>query len=221
MSIGSLTQRHQLLLDSSTPKSEVLHFSDPDDQIRRGRYSPAAKTLMELKSFEAVGRNHKNEITDSDLATKRSTPRLVVLNPNLVLGPQLDPSITIKGNSLPWMIQILKKETMAQYVPNDSMSVIDVRDLAKLHIAAAFKEDASGRYFGVNQSYSWIDILNEFHSVLAEEYQPPPLNPSEDYERSIPTQFDHTRKNSLGVTLRPLHDTLKDLIDFFKSRNAL
>lgn len=45
-------------LDNSTPKSEVLHVSDPDEQIKRGRYSPAAKTLVEIKSFEAVGRNH-------------------------------------------------------------------------------------------------------------------------------------------------------------------
>jgi len=208
-------------LENSTPKSEVLHFSDPDEQIRRGRYSPAAKTLMEIKAFEAVGRNHKNEITNTDLAEKESTPRLVVINPNLILGPQLDPSPTIKGNSLPWMVKILKKERMAEYIPNDSMSIIDVGDLAKLHIAAAFSDDASGRYFGVNQSYPWKEILQEFHSILPDSYQPPPLNPNEDYENKVPTQFDHTRKNSLGVTLRPLHDTLEDLVEFFKSKNAL
>lgn len=176
---------------------------------------------MEIKSFEAVGRNHKNEITDIKLATEQSTPRLVVINPNLILEPQLDPSSTIKGNSLPWMIKILKKEAMGEYIPNDSMSIIDVQDLARLHIAAAFNEDASGRYFGVNRSYPWVEILSEFHSILPDYYQPPPLNPNEDYKSKIVTQFDHTRKESLGVTLRPLHDTMKDLIDFFKARNAL
>ena len=208
-------------LNDSTPKSELLHFSDPDLQISRGRYSPAAKTLMEIKAFEAVGRNHKNEIVDIDLATKESTPRLVIMNPNLILGPQIDPSPIIKGNSLPWMVQILKKERMAEYVPNDSMSIIDVRDLAKLYVAAAVNDEASGRYFGVNQSYPWREILQEFHSILPKFYQPPPLNPDEDYESKVPTQFDHTRKNSLGVILRPLHETLVDLVDFFQSRNAL
>lgn len=208
-------------LDNRTPKSEILHFSDPEEQIKRGRYSPAAKTLMEIRSFEAVGRNHRDEITDERLAMKESTPRLVVINPNLILGPQLDPSPTIKGNSLPWMLQILKKKTMSDYIPNDSMSIIDINDLAKLHIAAAFNDDASGRYFGVNQSYPWKEILKEFHSILPEYYQVPPLNPDEDYESKVPTQFDHTRKESLGVELRPLRDTLKDLVDFFKSKNAL
>jgi len=223
-------------LKDSTPKSELLHFSDPNEQINRGRYSPAAKTLMEIKSLEAVGRNHKNEIINKELALHKTTPRLIIINPNLILGSQLDPSLTIKGNSLPWMIQILKKETMSTYIPNDSMSIIDIRDLAKLHIAAAFNENASGRYFGVQKSYTWKEILTEFQTILSTtstsndddddkydgyEYKVPLLKPNEDYENKIPTQFDHTRKNSLGVTLRPLHDTLKDLIDFFISKGAL
>jgi nucleoside-diphosphate-sugar epimerase len=219
--------------DSSTPKSELLHFSDPTEQIKRGRYSPAAKTLMEITSMKAIGRNHKNEIINTELALHTSTPRLIIMNPNLILGPQLDPSRQIKGNSLPWMIQILKKKTMSQYIPNDSMSIIDIRDLAKLHIAAAFNEQASGRYFGVQQSYPWKEILTEFQTILSSsssdsndkykgyDYKLPPFKPNEDYENKIPTQFDHTRKDSLGVTLRPLHDTLKDLIDFFILKGAL
>jgi nucleoside-diphosphate-sugar epimerase len=225
-------------LQDNTPKSEVLHFSDPKEQIKRGRYSPAAKTLMEITSMKAIGRNHKNEIINEELAFHTSTPRLIIMNPNLILGPQLDPSKQIKGNSLPWMIQILKKETMSNYIPNDSMSIIDIRDLAQLHIAAAFNDNASGRYFGVQQSYTWKEILTEFQTILSSssnsssksnstdkyngyEYKIPPLKPNEDYENTIPTQFDHTRKDSLGVTLRPLHDTLKDLIDFFISKGAL
>ena len=205
-------------LQDSTPKSETLHFSDPDDQIKRGRYSPAAKTLMEIKSLEAVGRNHKNEVVDEELAKASSTPRLVILNPNLILGPQLDPG-PIKGNSLPWMAKILKKETMAEFVPNDSMSIIDVRDLAELHVAAALNPEADGRYFGVNRSFSWKEILTEFSEAFP-SYTPPPLRPGEEYGK-IPTQFDHTRKNSLGVTLRPLQDTLRDLVAFFKSKGAI
>ena len=37
-------------LTDSTPKSEVLHFSDPSAQIAAGKFSPAAKTLMEVRS---------------------------------------------------------------------------------------------------------------------------------------------------------------------------
>jgi len=207
-------------LRNITPKSETLHFSDPNDQIKRGRYSPAAKTLMEIKSLEAVGRNHKNVVVDEELAKASSTPRLTIINPNLILGPQLDPSPSIKGNSLPWMVRILRKETMVEFVPNDSMSIIDIRDLAELHVAAALNPKASGRYFGVNRSFSWKEILTEFSEAFP-TYTPPPLQPGEDYEGKIPTQFDHSRKDSLGVTLRPLKDTLRDLVDFFKSKGMI
>lgn len=217
-------------LNNATPKSEILHLSDPDEQISRGRYSPAAKTLMERNAFLAVGRDHRNEIVDAQLAEDPSTPRLVIINPNLILGPQLDPSPIVKGNSLPWMVKILKKETMADFIPNDSMSIIDIRDLASLHVSAALDPKASGRYFGVNRSFLWKEILQAFATVLNEKedtkpssfsYAPPPLKPGVNYEATVPTQFDHTRKNSLGVTLRPLHDTLRDLVAFFRTKGEI
>ena len=45
-------------LTDSTPKNEIEHWSDPDDQIARGKFSPAAKTLMEMAALESVGRNN-------------------------------------------------------------------------------------------------------------------------------------------------------------------
>ena len=95
--------------------------------------------------------------------------------------------------------------------------IIDVRDLAELHVAAAENVNASGRYFGVNQSYKWEEILNTFSTVY-KSYTPPPRF---EGDAKIPTQFDHSRKNSLGVTLRPLEETLRDLITFMKERNVI
>lgn len=87
------------------------------------------------------------------------------MNPNLILGPQLQ-SGSVKGNSLPWIKKILTKETMAEMIPNDSMSIIDVRDLAALHVAAAENTEASGRYFGVNKSFEWREILSTFQVIF-------------------------------------------------------
>lgn len=204
-------------LTDSTPKSELLHFSDSSAQIAAGKFSPAAKTLMEIRAFEAVGRDHANSVTDSALAS--SSPRLCIMVPNLILGPQLDPG-PIKGNSVPWICQILQKQRMSKSMPNDSMSIIDVRDLASLHVSCALNPSASGRYFGVNKSFPWKEILNTFKEVH-EGYIPPPLNEEEDYESKVPTQFDHTRKNSLGVELRDLKTTLRDLVEYLKSKNAI
>ena len=200
---------------NETPKNEAEHWSDPKAQIAKGKYSPAAKTLMELRSLNAVGRDRTNAIVDAELAT--SSPRLCIMNPNLILGPQLQ-SGAISGNSLPWVLRIIKGETMNGAIPNDSMSIIDVRDLASLHVAAAENLNASGRYFGVDQSYPWSDILASIKRAHP-AYTMPPMY--EGDTAATPTQFDHTRKKSLGVPIRSLDDTIAGLIEFMKARGVL
>jgi len=200
-------------LDPATPKSEILHWSDPEVQQGAGKYSPAAKTLMETAALQDVGRDQSNNVIDEEKAA--GAPRLVILNPNLILGPQLQPGC-ISGNSLPWVVRILKGESMSEKVPNDSMSIIDVRDLASLHVAAAENTDASGRYWGVNRSWPWEEILSVFEEV-APGYKAPPRF---EGESKLPTQFDHTRKESLGIELRSLKETMADLVSFLKEKGA-
>jgi len=201
-------------LDPATPKNEVIHWSDPEAQQNAGKFSPAAKTLMETKALAAVGRDQSNIVVDEEKA--KGAPRLVILNPNLILGPQLQPG-PICGNSLPWVCRILKGESMNEMIPNDSMSIIDVRDLASLHVAAAEDPHASGRYWGVNRSWPWEEILGAFEEVAAPYKAPPRF----EGESKLPTQFDHTRKNSLGVELRSLKETLRDLVAFLREREAI
>ena len=71
------------LLGSTNPKdgepakkNELEHWSDPDFQISKGKYSPAAKTLMD-KAVLKYGEDHP-EI------------RIVVLNPNMIMGTQFN-----------------------------------------------------------------------------------------------------------------------------------
>ena len=205
-----------LALPDGTPKNELLHWSDPDIQQKNLKFSPAAKTLMELKALEEVGRDKSNKIIDQEKSS--TNPRLVIMNPNLILGPQLQPG-AVSGNSLPWIVKILKGEAMNKQIPNDSMSIIDVRDLASLHVAAAMNKNASGRYFGVNKSWPWEEILNELGEVYPNYKSKIP--PRFEGESATPTQFDNTRRDSLGITLRPLKETLKDLVDFLVEKDML
>ena len=169
---------------------------------------------MELAALEEVGRNRRNEIVNAEAA--KDAPRLCIMNPNLILGPQLQPG-AISGNSLPWVVSILKGEKMNQGIPNDSMSIIDVRDLAELHVACALQPTASGRYFGVNRSWPWEEIMTAFKDAHPEFVMPQRF----EGEAQIPTQFDHSRKESLGIELRDLQTTIQDLVLFFHERGVL
>jgi len=201
-------------LTNETPKEEHKHWSDHEAQLKAQKFSPAAKTLMDLKALEAVGRDKANEIVDEALAA--ASPRLCILNPNLILGPQLQPG-AVSGNSLPWVAKILKGEAMAERIPNDSMSIIDVRDLAALHVAAAEIPSASGRYFGVDQSHPWENIF----AALKKAHPAFRVPPRFEGPGATPTQFNHSRKESLGVAMRPLEETMADLIAFMKERDVL
>ena len=121
------------------------------------------------------------------------------------------------GNGLPWFVKIVKGEAMAEQIPNDSMSIIHVEDLAKLHVACMEDDSASGRYFGVNQSWPWEEILAAIKKTCPDYVMPP-----KKYEEQKPvTRFDNTRRDSLGVSLRSLEEILADTIGFLKDKGSL
>lgn len=182
-------------------KDEVLHWSDPEQQIAVGKYSPAAKTLMDKKALEMM--------------ETHPTLRVSILNPSMIAGPafQDQPPSVLKS-----IQAILKKERMAESIPNGSMSMIHVNDLARLHIAALEQESASGRYFGLKKSWHWRDILNAL-SQLYPTYTPPAW-PSE-MEPVKATEFDFARRDSLGVELKGLEEILGGLIEELQRRGML
>ncbi|GBG34998.1 Dihydroflavonol 4-reductase [Hondaea fermentalgiana] len=196
------------------PKNEIDHWSDPEQQIANEKYSPAAKTKMELTAFQEVGRNKRDEVVDETRA--KESPRLCIVNPNLILGPQLDPG-PVNGNSLPMFAKIYRGESMNEKVPNDSMSIIDVRDLASIFVACAENTSATGRYFGVNRSFTWSDILDAIKHADS-SYEKPPMF---EEDPKTPTQFDFTRRDSLGVKLRNLDETMADVIEYLKSKSKI
>lgn len=171
-------------------KREDEHRSDPYRQISAGKYSPAAKTLMEARAF---GLGEELDV------------RVATLNPSMIVGC----GITGPSQAERFIGAILSGERFADGAPDGSMSMIDVRDLAALHLAALERSDARGRYFGVVRSWHWQDILEALARV-APDWSAPSW--ADGRERARPTQFDTTRRDSLGVDLRGLEDMLRDLL---------
>jgi len=202
--------------DPGCMKNETEYWSDPAIQQAAGKHSPAAKTLMEIRALEFVGRNRQNQVVDQE--TAKSSPRLCIINPSLILGDRLEPG-ELRGNGLPWFARIVKGEAMTKEIPNDSMSIISVSDLALLHVACLEDTTASGRYFGVVQSWSWEDILAGVQKQIP-GYQIPLKN----FTESNPvTKFDTTRRDGLLKTafgddfkLKNLDEILEETINYLK-----
>ncbi|CAD7970403.1 unnamed protein product [Amoebophrya sp. A25] len=205
-------------------KSEVTHWSDPEKQAANKRFSPSAKTNMELQSLAFVGRDATNAIINKERATATKRLRLCIMNPSWILAPQLQPG-PVSGNGLPWLAKIVKGESMADAVPNDSMSIIHCEDLAKLHVACLETPTATGRYFGVSQSWAWEDILQCAKEEIDDlrkgdetfklEFKMPPVT----YETRNPvTTFDNTRRDTLGVEIKGLGQILKPTLGYLKEK---
>jgi nucleoside-diphosphate-sugar epimerase len=183
-------------------KNEVLHWSDPDRQLRDKKYA-------------AVGKTRLDRIVLDKMAMTNGAFRVAVINPSMIVGPAFQPEPVV---SLVRFAGILRGERMADRIPNSSMSLTDVRDLAALHVAALENPVASGRYFGVKQSWHWRDILRALKRAWP-AYHMPPIDPDE--VPVTPTRFDLTRQASLGVDMRDLDAMMGGLVAELRRRQMV
>ena len=77
---------------------------------------------------------------------------LITVNPTLVMGPGLNPKGTSESFNI---MRQMGNGTMKDGIPNWGLGVVDVRDVAKVHMAAAYTPEAKGRYItsGHNTNY--------------------------------------------------------------------
>ena len=179
-------------------KNEVEHWSDEKEQCRAKKYTSATKTVMEKAAIKFAA---ENEL------------RLCIVIPTGMYGPVVLPE-HMNHNPHVWLQRlIIGGEGRHRKIPNDSHSMIHVHDLAALFMAAYENPSASGRYFGVYDSWHWQDIYGELRKILPnmmilEPLTEPPLPP---------TGFDFTRRDSLGVAIRDIPTLLRETIEWIKS----
>ena len=177
-------------------KSEA-DWSDENTQYQQKKYTSAAKTVMEKAAIE--------------FAEERGM-RLCIFLPTLMIGPAVIPEQANSGFMGLLKVLMSGKPGPHKKVPNDSMSMIHVGDLAAMMVAASNNGSASGRYFGVYDSWSWQDIYAEIGKNIPDACLPEPL-------QSPPaqaTQFDFSRRDSLGVPIRDIPTLLKESIEWIR-----
>ena len=179
-------------------KNEIDHWSDEIKQCESNKYTSATKTIMEKAAIKYC---YDNKI------------RLSIILPTGLYGDAITPD-HMRHNPFIWLKRILEGGMPRHSkIPNDSTSMIHLRDLAELFLACHENKKASGRYFGVYKSLHWEDVYKECKKLVPNMIMPEPLD-----EKAInPTQFDFTRRNSLGVEIRDFSAMLKDTINWIKS----
>ncbi|KAK2986491.1 hypothetical protein RJ640_021366 [Escallonia rubra] len=134
---------------------------------------------------------------------------MVAINPVLVLGPLLQPTVNAS------IIHILKYLTgSAKTYANSVQAYVHVRDVALAHILLFETPSASGRYLcaeSVLHRGEVVEILAKFFP----EYPIPTKCSDEIKPRAKPYKFSNQRLKDVGLEFTPvkqaLYDTVKSL----------
>lgn len=170
---------------------------------------PYSKTLAEKEAWA--------------IQKKQNRWSLTTINPSFVLGPSL--SERGDGTSVNFMRSMVNGKFVTG-VPELYMGIVDVRDLAKAHIAAALNENVSGRHIVSAEVLSMLDMAKILKTHFGNKYWiPKSLLPKflaylvgpffglswEYINKNIGISFslnnDYSKKD-LGLNYRPVSETL-------------
>lgn len=179
-------------------KNEVDHWSDEDFQCKERKFTSATKTVMEKAAFEFCDKNNI---------------RLSIILPTGLYGDAIMPE-HMKHNPFSWLKNAIEGGyPRHEKTPNDSASMIHLRDLANIFLTVYENKKCNGRYFGVYDSIHWQDIYAECKKLIPQMKLPEPIK-----EKAVePTGFDFSRRDSLGLEIKDFRMTLKDTINWIKS----
>jgi len=168
------------------------HWACHEYMRNKGSYYAASKILKEKKALEFV----------SNLP-KESAIRLVRICPSLTVGPMLQPTV----NSSMDRFAAICRGIHHKHIPNRSISLIDVRDVAQQHIAA-YEKGLEGRYLSTTEAWPWKSV----YQALAT------LNPQMKLPRDLlkgtvlrsPRKYSKERMDEFGIKERSFYETLCD-----------
>ncbi|XP_010539540.1 PREDICTED: cinnamoyl-CoA reductase 1-like isoform X2 [Tarenaya hassleriana] len=134
---------------------------------------------------------------------------LVVLNPVLVHGPPLQPTVNAS------LFHILKYLTgSAKTYANSTQAYVDVRDVALAHILVFEAPSASGRYILAESALHQGEVV-EILAKYFPEYPLPTKCSDEKNPRAKPYKFTNQKIKDLGMEFTPIkqcfYDTVKSL----------
>ncbi len=162
-----------------------------------------------------------------NIAESQNQWDLVTINPSLVMGAGLNPNGTSESFN---MIRQMGDGSLKNGAPDFSIGMVDVRDVAKAHIAAAYTAEAKGRYITSAHNSSLLQMAQTLIPKYGNDY-PIPRKKLPKFllwligpmvNKAITRQFvsnnigiawkaDNSKiVNELGINFRPEAETIND-----------
>ncbi|EXB93326.1 hypothetical protein L484_015314 [Morus notabilis] len=170
-------------------------FTDPNIARESKLWYVLSKTLAEEAAWKFV---------------KEKGIDLVTINPAMVIGPLLQPTLNTSASA------ILDLINGAQTFPNLSFGWVHVKDVANAHVQAFEVPSASGRYLLVERVCHYSEVVG----ILRELYPALRLpEKSADDKPFAPTfQVSKEKAKSLGINYIPIQTGLKETVESLKEK---
>nr|CAB3474680.1 unnamed protein product [Digitaria exilis] len=184
----------------------------PSDKVIDEDSWADVELLKKLELWYSVSKTLAEKVA-WDFAEKQGL-QLAVLNPALVLGPTLTPSIT---GSLQVVLQIMRGQRfdMDHYF----LGCVDVRDVAQSLVALYESPSAQGRHLCLESAERMVDFTNK----LADLYPELPVQRvQEDKQEWVVREKEPSKKLiKLGVRFIPFDKIIMDTMDCFRSKGLI
>nr|CAB3481078.1 unnamed protein product [Digitaria exilis] len=149
-----------------------------------------------------------------DAARQRGVD-LVVVNPVLVVGPLLQPTVNA---SIAHIIKYL--DGSARTFANAVQAYVDVRDVADAHLRVFESPTASGRHLCAERVLHREDVVRIL-AKLFPEYPVPTRCSDEVNPRKQPYKFTNQKLRDLGLEFRPVSQSLYDTVKSLQEKGHL
>ncbi|KAK4441448.1 Cinnamoyl-CoA reductase 1 [Sesamum alatum] len=172
-------------------------WSNPDVCRKMQQWYVLSKTLAEDAAWKFV---------------KEKGIDMVVINPAMVIGPLLQPTLNTSSAAILNLIN-----AGGETYPNSTFGWINVKDVANAHILAFENSSANGRYCLVERVAHFSEIVK----ILRELY--PSFKIPEkcmDDKPVVPTyQVSKEKAKALGVKFTSLEEGIKETVESLKEKN--
>ena len=178
------------------------------------------------------------------IAGSQTQWRLCTINPSLVIGPGVKYHASSESFTLMKSLGSKDDPNNALGVANLGLGVVDVRDVASAHIAAAYLDDAGGRYICSAHNTSLPELAQSIGNKYYPEYPivmrtiPNFLMPliwllapytGQGIDRTFvrgnwgyKPNFDHSKmERELGMEFRPLNESIQEMFQQFIDNKAI
>mmetsp|Transcript_18664 Transcript_18664/g.26005 ORF Transcript_18664/g.26005 Transcript_18664/m.26005 type:complete len:186 (+) Transcript_18664:3-560(+) len=150
---------------------------------KKKAWYPLGKTLAERRAWE--------------LWEEQKSYRMVVMNPTLIFGPMLQPTLNTSSAAILSYMNGAKKR-----IENSAKTVVDVRDVALAHVLGYENKSANGRYLLIAESAKFSDIVKTIKDSLK-------AMDKNEHAKRVPTEVAKDFPG-VGFGAPPPHHTLFD-----------